>query len=87
MFLNDLDICLLGAQIIKQTIMTTVYGVTKFGARTQISGQLRHVPNFSPELIFPSMSYLADKTFQSLHQMFGSMKEIQVCLARDISCE
>lgn len=28
-------------KVIKQTVMTTVYGVTKFGARLQIAKQLK----------------------------------------------
>jgi DNA-directed RNA polymerase len=28
-------------KVIKQTVMTTVYGVTRFGARLQIARQLR----------------------------------------------
>lgn len=67
-------------QVIKQTIMTTVYGVTRFGAANQIGGQLRHIDEFPKHLVFPAMIYLTDKTFESLQQMFTSTKEIQVWL-------
>lgn len=30
-------------KVIKQTVMTTVYGVTKFGARLQIAKQLKGI--------------------------------------------
>jgi len=69
-------------QVIKQTIMTSVYGVTRFGARAQIDNQLRHnTENFPPELVFDARAYLADKTFECLYIMFTTNKAIQVgCL-------
>lgn len=33
-------------KVIKQTVMTTVYGVTRFGARLQIAKQLKGMMNF-----------------------------------------
>lgn len=59
--------------------MTSVYGVTKYGARSQIDSQLRHhVDDFPAELIFDGRAYLAEKTFESLHVMFTTNKAIQV---------
>lgn len=70
---------ILFTQVIKQTIMTSVYGVTKYGARSQIDNQLRnHIDDFPTELIFAGRSYLAEKTFESLHGMFTTNKAIQV---------
>jgi len=61
--------------------MTSVYGVTKYGARNQIDSQLRHhVDDFPAELIFDGRAYLAEKTFESLHVMFTTNKAIQVTL-------
>lgn len=79
---NDVEIAqLLAGQIsrkvIKQTVMTTVYGVTRYGARLQIAKQLKELPGLSPEQVNIGASYLADKTFQSLQEMFTSAKEIQ----------
>lgn len=66
-------------QVIKQTIMTSVYGVTRYGARAQIENQLRHnIDNFPPELVFDARSYLAEKTFECLYIMFTTNKAIQV---------
>lgn len=64
-------------KVIKQTIMTTVYGVTKFGARLQIAKQLKDTPDFPHALIWPASLYLVTKTFTSLQEMFSSTKEIQ----------
>ena len=85
-------------KVIKQTVMTTVYGVTRFGARLQIMKQLKgfflnsqfkksvfhlnslnraEIPELTPEQVSMGASYLTEKTFLSLQQMFTSAKEIQ----------
>ena len=60
--------------------MTTVYGVTKFGAKYQIVRQLDDIPSFPKEHSWQGAIYLADKTFQCLQEMFTATKEIQVQL-------
>lgn len=64
-------------KIIKQTVMTTVYGVTKYGARLQIAKQLKDVEDFPKEWVWAASSYLANRTFESIREMFTSTKEIQ----------
>ncbi|XP_012275000.1 DNA-directed RNA polymerase, mitochondrial [Orussus abietinus] len=64
-------------KVIKQTVMTTVYGVTKFGARIQIAKQLTDIENFPRELVWTSSAYLVIKTFECLRSMFNSAREIQ----------
>lgn len=64
-------------KVIKQTVMTTVYGVTKYGARLQIARQLKDVENFPQEWVWASSAYLVNKTFDSIREMFTSTKEIQ----------
>ncbi|KAF5291408.1 hypothetical protein FQR65_LT01718 [Abscondita terminalis] len=64
-------------KVIKQTIMTTVYGVTKFGARLQIARQLRDIDNFPKEHVWTASTYLTGRTFESLRTMFKSTREIQ----------
>jgi DNA-directed RNA polymerase len=64
-------------KVIKQTVMTTVYGVTKYGARLQIAKQLKDVDDFPKEWIWSASAYLANKTFESIREMFTSAKEIQ----------
>lgn len=58
--------------------MTTVYGVTRYGARKQIMGQLKDNDKFPEEHVFDACRYLTDKTFDCLQEMFSSTKEIQV---------
>lgn len=64
-------------KVIKQTVMTNVYGVTMYGAKLQIEKQLKNTENFPLGLVRPASSYLAQKTFDSLGEMFTSATEIQ----------
>ena len=63
-------------KIVKQTVMTTVYGVTAYGAKLQIKKQLKNIGFNSNSLNYASL-YLTKKTFQSLSEMFKSAREIQ----------
>ncbi len=70
-------------KVIKQTVMTSVYGVTKIGARAQIQNRLEEKMYrgriMTPELdreLFDASRYLADLTLNSLTEMFSGAKEI-----------
>lgn len=65
-------------KVIKQTIMTTNYGVTLYGARQQIGRQLRDIDDFPKEFVAEASSYLAQKTFYSLRELFRETRKIQV---------
>lgn len=64
-------------KVIKQTVMTTVYGVTRYGARLQIARQLKDIDDFPKDWVWPASTYLTTKTFESLREMFNSTREIQ----------
>lgn len=64
-------------KVIKQTVMTTVYGVTRYGARLQIAKQLKAIDSFPKESVWAASTYLTMKTFESLSEMFTSTKQIQ----------
>ncbi|XP_065215775.1 DNA-directed RNA polymerase, mitochondrial [Planococcus citri] len=64
-------------KVIKQTIMTTVYGVTRYGARLQIAKQLKDIDSFPKNLVWGASTYLTSKTFHCLQEMFTSSREIQ----------
>lgn len=49
----------LGRKVVKQTVMTTVYGVTFVGARDQIAKQLHARGDIAQEHIFAVSSYIA----------------------------
>ena len=65
-------------KVIKQTIMTTNYGVTLYGARQQIGRQLRDIDQFPKEHVSEASSYLAQKTFLCLRELFQETRKIQV---------
>lgn len=64
-------------KVVKQTVMTTVYGVTKYGATLQIAKQLKDTEDFPVELVDTASKYLSYKTFESLNEMFTASQEIQ----------
>lgn len=63
-------------KVIKQTVMTTVYGVTMYGALHQINRQLKAI-DINPEVSARFASYLAHKTFSSLHDAFTSSMQLK----------
>ncbi|CAF0789980.1 unnamed protein product [Didymodactylos carnosus] len=64
-------------KVIKQTIMTTNYGVTMYGARQQIGRQLRDIEDFPKIHVSEASTYLAKKTFLCLRELFRETKKIQ----------
>jgi DNA-directed RNA polymerase len=69
-------------KVVKQTVMTSVYGVTLIGARDQIKKQLAEKKLFDAnELFFISM-YLAKKTIESIGDLFSEANEIKAWLTK-----
>ncbi len=68
-------------KVVKQTVMTNVYGVTFAGARKQVLKQLDALyPTLQAESGVPAMmlaSYIATKIFQALSTMFSGAHDIQ----------
>ncbi|KYQ89181.1 DNA-dependent RNA polymerase [Tieghemostelium lacteum] len=70
-------------KIVKQTVMTSVYGVTFIGARDQIQNALSEkFPHYEDDMLFKASSYIAKHTFKSLDQMFLGARSIMVWLAK-----
>ncbi|KAH9856180.1 DNA/RNA polymerase [Lenzites betulinus] len=67
-------------KVVKQTVMTTVYGVTFIGARDQIERQLKDRGDVPPEKCWLAASYLAKKVLLSIGDLFKGAKEIQTWL-------
>ncbi|KAL3467260.1 hypothetical protein BJX64DRAFT_248278 [Aspergillus heterothallicus] len=65
-------------KIVKQTVMTNVYGVTFMGAMKQVKKQLLdYHPEFGKEEILASSTYIAKKIFNALGSMFSGAHGIQ----------
>jgi DNA-directed RNA polymerase len=64
-------------KLVKQTVMTNVYGVTFVGARQQIANRLKEQKKYSEDKIYCMANYLAKKVFLSLgkiHLMIDELK-------------
>ncbi|KAF8335860.1 uncharacterized protein EI90DRAFT_2992928 [Cantharellus anzutake] len=64
-------------KVVKQTVMTTVYGVTFVGARAQIEKQLRDRGDVDRMKTWDASNYLAKKTLGSIQDLFSGAKAIQ----------
>ncbi|KAH7334818.1 hypothetical protein B0J17DRAFT_770366 [Rhizoctonia solani] len=58
-------------KVVKQTVMTTVYGVTFIGARDQIEKQLRDIVGLSREEAWPVAAYLAKRVLGAIGDLFS----------------
>ncbi|KAI1760854.1 DNA/RNA polymerase [Hypoxylon sp. FL1150] len=71
-------------KVVKQTVMTNVYGVTFVGAKAQVLKQLEAAyPNLKEETGIPPpmlASYVATKIFKALSTMFRGAHDIQYWL-------
>ncbi|KAJ5690476.1 hypothetical protein N7462_004868 [Penicillium macrosclerotiorum] len=68
-------------KIVKQTVMTNVYGVTFIGAMRQVRKQLNdHYPELSTEMRKAGALYIARKIFEALGSMFNGAHDIQYWL-------
>ena len=71
-------------KVVKQTVMTNVYGVTFQGAKRQVLKQLEDIMIKSPDAFafdrFQAAAYIARKIFNSLSTMFCGAHDIQYWL-------
>jgi DNA-directed RNA polymerase, mitochondrial len=58
-------------KLVKQTVMTSVYGVTIIGARSQIENRLREMGGIPDDMMFTVAFQLARWTLDSLGDMFS----------------
>ena len=71
-------------KVVKQTVMTNVYGVTFRGAQLQVSKQLAVIFKDASEVnidLIQSASYIARKIFTALKTIFNGAHDIQYWLA------
>ena len=67
-------------KVVKQTVMTTVYGVTYIGARAQIERQLKDRGDIPLGDCWRASAYLARKVMLCIGNLFSGAKEIQTWL-------
>lgn len=74
---------LITRKVVKQTVMTNVYGVTFIGAKAQIASQLKEIESLKEYAFSESLSravmagYIAKKVFDSVQTMFSGANMIQ----------
>ncbi|XP_078141912.1 DNA-directed RNA polymerase, mitochondrial isoform X2 [Centroberyx gerrardi] len=64
-------------KVVKQTVMTVVYGVTRYGGRLQIEKRLKEIDEFPKEYVWDASHYLVRQVFSSLKEMFTGTRKIQ----------
>ncbi|XP_069550992.1 DNA-directed RNA polymerase, mitochondrial [Brachyistius frenatus] len=64
-------------KVVKQTVMTVVYGVTRYGGRLQIEKRLKEIDEFPKEFVWDASHYLVRLVFSGLKEMFRGTREIQ----------
>jgi len=67
-------------KVVKQTVMTTVYGVTFIGARSQIERQLKERADIPDEECWIAAAYLARKVIGCIGDLFSGAQDIQTWL-------
>ena len=75
-----LTLPIIARKIVKQTVMTSVYGVTYVGARAQITKRLKEI-EFDEDSISNCSKYLTEKVFKSIRELFDGAHAIQDWLA------
>ncbi|XP_032902410.1 DNA-directed RNA polymerase, mitochondrial [Amblyraja radiata] len=64
-------------KLVKQTVMTVVYGVTRFGGRLQVEKRLKEIEDFPKDYVWEASYYVVQQVFNSLKEMFTGTREIQ----------
>ncbi|XP_035508951.1 DNA-directed RNA polymerase, mitochondrial isoform X2 [Morone saxatilis] len=64
-------------KVVKQTVMTVVYGVTRHGGRLQIAKRLKETDEFPKDHVWNASNYLVRLVFSGLKEMFTGTREIQ----------
>lgn len=64
-------------KVVKQTVMTTVYGVTFIGAKAQVVKQLAARGDLTEDQLWNAGTYLAAKILNSIGDLFSGAEKIQ----------
>uniref|UniRef100_A0A669QB75 DNA-directed RNA polymerase n=1 Tax=Phasianus colchicus TaxID=9054 RepID=A0A669QB75_PHACC len=66
----------IGRKVVKQTVMTVVYGVTRYGGRLQMEKRLKEI-EFPEEYLWEASHYLVKQVFNGIKEMFSATRDIQ----------
>ncbi|XP_065508325.1 DNA-directed RNA polymerase, mitochondrial [Caloenas nicobarica] len=64
-------------KVVKQTVMTVVYGVTRYGGRLQMEKRLKEIDGFPEEYLWEASHYLVKQVFHGIKEMFSATRDIQ----------
>ncbi|KAM6041424.1 DNA-directed RNA polymerase, mitochondrial isoform 2-T2 [Chlamydotis macqueenii] len=64
-------------KVVKQTVMTVVYGVTRYGGRLQMEKRLKEIDDFPEEYVWEASHYLVKQVFSGIKEMFSATRDIQ----------
>ncbi|NXS51508.1 RPOM protein, partial [Brachypteracias leptosomus] len=67
-------------KVVKQTVMTVVYGVTRYGGRLQMEKRLKEIDEFPEEYLWEASHYLVKQVFNGIKEMFSATRDIQTWL-------
>ena len=73
---------MISRRVVKQPVMTEVYGVTFIGARLQVETQLREMCDWPKRELFDASVYIVQLLIKSMNEMFQKAKAIQNWFAR-----
>lgn len=86
-FIAERALSLLSRKVVKQTVMTTVYGLTRYGARRQIGEKVRaalaHRPqeDLSETHKMEIVNLITDHVFDTISSLFAGARKIQSWLS------
>ena len=73
---------MISRKVVKQPVMTEVYGVTVIGARLQVETQLKELVDWPNRELFEASMYIVRLLSKSMMEMFQNAKAIQNWFAR-----
>lgn len=64
-------------KVVKQPVMTSVYGVTQYGAVDQVCNQLEKIPRLNPKKRLKHAAYIVKKIFSARERLFSGATKLQ----------
>ena len=68
---------MINRKVVKQTVMTQVYGVTFYGGRQQIQSKLKDASSLQGQQLYTSASYITKQVFDGVQDLFTATAKIK----------